>query len=54
MESSGKEGRILVSQTTKQIIEHNFPTLCGFDEEVVIDIPNINVKISGYFLINTT
>jgi hypothetical protein len=50
MESSGAEGRILISETTKVILEENFPGFYTFYDSKVIKIPSIDTVINGYFL----
>jgi class 3 adenylate cyclase len=50
MESSSQEGRILISQTTKNILEQNFPNMYQFFESKIIKIPSVNTEIMGYFL----
>jgi class 3 adenylate cyclase len=50
MESSGKEDKILVSESTKNILEENFENLYIFEDEITIDIPNIKTTVKGYFI----
>ena len=49
MESKGKEGRIFISEETLDLIEeseYEFIT----EEGPIVDIPNLDRKIQGYFI----
>lgn len=50
MESSSEEGRVLVSESTKKILEDNYPTHYNFVGRKLINIPSIETIITGYFL----
>ncbi|CAD8160631.1 unnamed protein product [Paramecium pentaurelia] len=50
MESSSEEGRVLISETTKKLIEENFPQDYIFNGRKLINIPSINTTITGFFL----
>ncbi|CAD8071279.1 unnamed protein product [Paramecium primaurelia] len=50
MESSSEEGRVLVSETTKKLIEDNFAQSYIFNGRKLINIPSINTTITGFFL----
>ncbi|CAD8074022.1 unnamed protein product [Paramecium sonneborni] len=50
MESSSEEGRVLISETTKKLIEDNFPSCYVFNGRKLINIPSINTTITGFFL----
>lgn len=50
MESSSEEGRVLVSETTKKILEEHYQNYYNFTGRKLINIPSINTIITGYFL----
>ncbi|CAD8156400.1 unnamed protein product [Paramecium octaurelia] len=50
MESSSEEGKVLISETTKKLIEENFPQDYIFHGRKLINIPSINTTITGFFL----
>lgn len=50
MESSSEEGRILVSETTKELIENHYGNIYTFEDSKVIKIPSIDTVLHGYFI----
>ena len=50
MESSGKEGMIQVSETTKNILESAFPNRYRFEKNEDVEIKSLGVTIGGYLI----
>ena len=50
MESSSEEGRILISETTKKIIDDHFDKFYTYSEKKVVEIKSINTTVIGHFL----
>lgn len=54
MESNGKEGHIMVSSQTKNLLEINYGNIFFFEYYKDVVIPSLRSKISGYFVYPNT
>ena len=50
MESNGKEGHIMVSEVTKNLMEQNYRNFFSFEHYKDVSIPSLKTNIGGYFI----
>ena len=50
MESSGQEGLIHVSETTKRLLEKAYKNQYRFERQEDVEIKTLNQTIAGYFV----
>lgn len=50
MESNGKEGHIMVSEVTRNLMEQNYRNFFSFEHYKDVSIPSLKTNIGGYFI----
>ena len=50
MESNGKEGNVVISERTKEIIENSFPDEYFFEQHDVVKIEALETKINSWIV----
>lgn len=50
MESNGESGHVMVSETTKKLLEDNFPNEFLFDFKESVHIKQVNKDIDGFLI----
>jgi len=50
MESNGKEGHIMVSEVTKNLLEQYYGNVFSFEYYKEVNIPSLKTNIGGYFI----
>mmetsp|Transcript_7266 Transcript_7266/g.6565 ORF Transcript_7266/g.6565 Transcript_7266/m.6565 type:complete len:122 (+) Transcript_7266:7361-7726(+) len=50
MESEGEKGNINVSETTRNLLERNFPGIYKFEPHKVVELDKIETKMPSYLL----